>query len=127
MKYLGRKRNAIYFIIFAAIITTATRLYVPVVIGRIVNSIQEKNFNVLSYYIELILILAVISSIATFIVNFGAQYASQHYAYNLRRKFLVASISMVVFESRSPEVLPWKKEISFFVRLSTTFLLRLYA
>ncbi len=99
MKYLGRKRNAIYFIIFAAIITTATRLYVPVVIGRIVNSIQEKNFNVLSYYIELILILAVISSIATFIVNFGAQYASQHYAYNLRRK-VVDSLT--------------KKDISFF-------------
>ena len=86
MKYLGRKRSTIYLIIVAAIMTTATRLYVPVVIGRIVNSIQERNFNVLSYFVELILILAVVSSIATFIVNFGAQYASQHYAYNLKKK-----------------------------------------
>jgi ABC-type multidrug transport system fused ATPase/permease subunit len=93
MSYLGKKKKTIYLLILAAMITTATRLYVPVIIGNIVNAIQSGIYSELDYFIELILLMAVISSLATFVVNFGSQYSSQHYAYNLRKK-VVDSLTM---------------------------------
>ena len=92
LNYLKGKRWIIYLIIFAAAISTATRLYVPIVIGRIIDDLEAKSFNSILPAVLLIMILAVMSAISTFITNFGAQYSSQIYAYNLRKR-LVNSLS----------------------------------
>ncbi len=84
--YLKDKKWVLYLIISFAVLTTATRLYVPIVIGGITDSLVAKNYNLTYIGIEYIIILAIISAISSFVVNFGAQYISQIYAYNLRKK-----------------------------------------
>lgn len=84
--YLKGRKWLIYVIIGFAVVSMATRLYVPVIIGDIVNSLETKNFGQTYLGIEYILILAVFSAISSFVLNFGAQYTSQIYAYNLRQK-----------------------------------------
>ncbi|MHB1440149.1 MAG: ABC transporter ATP-binding protein [Cuniculiplasma sp.] len=85
-EYLKNKKWVIYLIIGFAVLSTATRLLVPIIIGAIIDSLELKNFNAIYLEIEYILILAVLSALASFVVNFGAQYSSQIYAYNLRKK-----------------------------------------
>lgn len=84
--YLKGRKWLIYVIIAFAVVSMATRLYVPIIIGDIVNSLETKNFGQTYLGIEYILILAVFSAISSFVLNFGAQYTSQVYAYNLRQK-----------------------------------------
>ena len=85
-EYLKNKKWIIYLIIAFAILSTATRLLVPIIIGDIINSLESRNFNAIYLEIEYIMLLAVLSAIASFVVNFGAQYTSQIYAYNLRKR-----------------------------------------
>jgi len=85
-EYLKNKKWVIYLIIGFAVLSTATRLLVPIIIGAIIDSLESKNFNAIYLEIEYILLLAVLSAVASFVVNFGAQYSSQIYAYNLRKK-----------------------------------------
>lgn len=84
--YLKGRKWLIYVIIAFAVVSMATRLYVPIIIGGIINSLESKNFSQTYLGIEYILILAVFSAISSFVLNFGAQYTSQIYAYNLRQK-----------------------------------------
>ncbi|MGP6240398.1 ABC transporter ATP-binding protein [Cuniculiplasma sp. SKW4] len=92
LKYLKGKRWIIYVLIITAAISTATRLYVPILIGFIIDSLETKAFGSILPAIELIMLLAVVSAGSTFITNFGSQYSSQIYAYNLRKK-LVGSLT----------------------------------
>ncbi|MGP6207176.1 ABC transporter ATP-binding protein [Cuniculiplasma sp. SKW3] len=92
LKYLKGKRWIIYVLIITAAISTATRLYVPILIGFIIDSLETKAFGSILPAIELIMLLAVVSAVSTFVTNFGSQYSSQIYAYNLRKK-LVGSLT----------------------------------
>ena len=88
LKYLKGKRWIIYILIISAALSTASRLYVPIVIGLIIDSLEAKAFSAILPAIELIMLLAVVSAVSTFITNFGSQYSSQIYAYNLRKKLV---------------------------------------
>jgi ABC-type multidrug transport system fused ATPase/permease subunit len=88
LKYLKGKRWIIYILIISAALSTASRLYVPIVIGLIIDSLEAKAFSAILPAIELIMLLAGVSAVSTFITNFGSQYSSQIYAYNLRKKLV---------------------------------------
>lgn len=92
LKYLKGKRWIIYVLIITAALSTATRLYVPILIGFIIDSLETKAFGSILPAVELIMLLAVVSAVSTFVTNFGSQYSSQIYAYNLRKK-LVGSLT----------------------------------
>ncbi|MFG1555336.1 MAG: ABC transporter ATP-binding protein [Thermoplasmataceae archaeon] len=84
-KYLKGKRWVLYSVISISIITSATRLLIPVLIGDAVSSIQSLNFATLEYFAILILIVSAVSGFFQFFVNYGSQYISQLYAYGMRK------------------------------------------
>ena len=92
LKYLKGKRWIIYVLIITGALSTATRLYVPILIGSIIDALETKAFSSILPAVEMIMILAVVSAVSTFVTNFGSQYSSQVYAYNLRKR-LVASLT----------------------------------
>ena len=83
----------IYLIVVASAGSMATRLLVPIYIGLAVDAIQAYSMTELTTYAVLILFVSVISGILQFSVNYGSQYVSQAYAYNLRKKVFSSLIS----------------------------------
>lgn len=85
LSYLRGKRWVLLVVLSASIITTFSRLLIPVFIGEAVSSIEELKYSGVEYYAILILIVSSISGGVQFIVNYGSQYLSQSYSYNLRK------------------------------------------
>ncbi len=83
-KYISRKKWALYAVIIAAIISTIARLYVPILIGDSVTSIESLNLHGLENFAILIVVVTVISAAFQFIVNYGSQFIGQTYSFNLR-------------------------------------------
>ena len=91
--YLHGKSWVIYLIVAASAGSMATRLLVPIYIGLAVDAVQAYSMTDLTSYAILILFVSVISGFLQFSVNYGSQYVSQTYAYNLRRKVFSYLIS----------------------------------
>jgi len=61
------------------------RLLVPIFFGDAVNSVESTDFAAAEHFVVLILIVSGLSAVASFVVNYGSQYLSQRYAYELRK------------------------------------------
>ncbi|MHB1708797.1 MAG: ABC transporter ATP-binding protein [Thermoplasmataceae archaeon] len=83
-KYISRKKWALYAVITAAVISTIARLYVPILIGDSVTSIENLDLRGLENFAILIVAVTVISAAFQFIVNYGSQFIGQTYSFNLR-------------------------------------------
>ncbi|OWP55560.1 MAG: hypothetical protein B2I17_09285 [Thermoplasmatales archaeon B_DKE] len=83
-KYISRKKWALYAVVTAAIVSTIARLYVPLLIGDSVTSIENLNLAGLENFAILIVIVTAASSVFQFIVNYGSQFLGQTYSFNLR-------------------------------------------
>ncbi|MEM0155892.1 MAG: ABC transporter ATP-binding protein [Thermoplasmataceae archaeon] len=84
LKYLSKNKYAIYVVLGAAIVSTIARLYIPILIGDSVTSIEGLNLPHLEHFAILIVEVSVISGFFQFIVNYGSLYLGQTYSYNLR-------------------------------------------
>jgi ABC-type multidrug transport system fused ATPase/permease subunit len=68
----------------AAIVSTIARLYIPLLIGDSVTSIEGLDFPGLEHFAILIIEVSAISGVFQFFVNYGSLYLGQTYSYNLR-------------------------------------------
>lgn len=84
--YMRGKRWTLISVVTASLIATFFRLLIPIFIGDAVSSIQSLKYSEVEYFAILIFIASSISGGVQFIVNYGSQYVSQYYAYNLRKK-----------------------------------------
>lgn len=84
--YLTGKKWVLAAVISASLVTTFFSLIVPIFIGDAVSSIQNLQYSRVEYYALLIFAASSISGGVQFVVNYGSQYVSQHYAYNLRKR-----------------------------------------
>ena len=85
LAYVRGKRWVLFTVLAASIVATFTRLLVPLYIGDAVSSIQTLQYSGVEADAILIFIVSVVSGGVQFIVNYGSQYISQAYAYNLRK------------------------------------------
>lgn len=85
LSYLKGKRWVLSIVLAASIITTFSRLLIPVFVGDAVSSIEELQYSAVEYYAILILIASSVSGGVQFVVNYGSQYLSQSYSYSLRK------------------------------------------
>lgn len=85
LKYIVRNRFALYAVIGAAIISTVAKLYVPLLIGDSVTSIENLNLPGLENFAIMIVEVTAISGVFQFVVNYGSQFLGQTYSYNLRK------------------------------------------
>lgn len=85
LRYLRDRKWVLAIVIASSIIATLFRLLVPIFIGDAVTSIEEVRFSDVEYYAILIFVVSSVSGGVQFIVNYGSQYISQTYAYNLRK------------------------------------------
>lgn len=83
--YMKGKRWTLLAVISASLIATFFRLLIPIYIGNAVSSIEALRYSDVEYFAFLIFIASSISGGVQFIVNYGSQYVSQYYAYNLRK------------------------------------------
>ncbi len=83
-RYMSSRRWIFVGLMVAAIITTVTRLLVPIYIGDAVSAIQNLNQASTVTFATLIIYVSIAAGITRFGVNYSAQYLSQVYAYNLR-------------------------------------------
>ena len=82
--YLDKKKKYLWAVIAAGFISTVSRMFVPLLIGNAVGSIQAFQYSSVEHFALLIVLASAVSGIMQFIVNYGAQYLSQVYSYNLR-------------------------------------------
>lgn len=68
-----------------AVLSAVFRLLVPIFFGDAVNSVESTDFAAAEHFVVLILIVSGLSAVASFVVNYGSQYLSQRYAYELRK------------------------------------------
>ncbi len=68
-----------------AALSAVFRLLVPIFFGDAVNSVESTDFAAAEHFVVLILIVSGLSAVASFVVNYGSQYLSQRYAYELRK------------------------------------------
>lgn len=85
LHYLRDRKWVLAIVIISSVIATLFRLLVPIFIGDAVTSIQELKYSDVEYYSILIFAVSSVSGGVQFVVNYGSQYISQAYAYNLRR------------------------------------------
>ncbi len=85
LRYLRDRKWVLAIVIVSSVIATLFRLLVPIFIGDAVTSIQKVQYARVEYYSILIFIVSSVSGGVQFIVNYGSQYISQSYAYNLRK------------------------------------------
>jgi ABC-type multidrug transport system fused ATPase/permease subunit len=85
LQYLRDRKWILAIVIVSSVIATLFRLLVPIFIGDAVTSIQKVQYARVEYYSILIFIVSSVSGGVQFIVNYGSQYISQSYAYNLRK------------------------------------------
>lgn len=88
LSFLKNKKFIIGMIIAIALVSTYARLLIPIYIGDSVTSIEGSNVSSLIHYGYLIIAVSALSGFLQFFVNYGAQYTSQFYSYNLRKKLM---------------------------------------
>ena len=88
LSFLKNKKFIIGMIIAIALVSTYARLLIPIYIGDSVTSIEGSNVSALIHYGYLIIAVSALSGFLQFFVNYGSQYTSQFYSYNLRRKLM---------------------------------------
>ena len=85
LRYLRERKWVLAIVIVSSVIATLFRLLVPIFIGDAVTSVEKVQFSNVEYYSILIFVVSSVSGGVQFIVNYGSQYISQTYAYNLRK------------------------------------------
>ena len=88
LSFLKSKRFLIGIIISIAFVSTYARLLIPIYIGDSVTSIEGSNVSSLIHYGFLIIVVSAISGLIQFFVNYGSQYTSQFYSFNLRKTLM---------------------------------------
>ncbi len=88
LSFLRNKKFLIGMIIAMALVSTYARLLVPIYIGDSVTSIEGSDVSSLIHYGYLIIAVSALSGFLQFFINYGSQYTSQSYAYNLRKKLM---------------------------------------
>ncbi len=88
LSFLKNKKFIIGVIIALALVSTYARLLIPIYIGDSVTSIEGSNVSSLIHYGYLIIAVSALSGFLQFFVSYGAQYTSQYYSYNLRKKLM---------------------------------------
>ena len=83
--YLRDRKWILSAVVISSVIATLFRLLVPIYVGDAVTSIQNVQYPMVEYYVLLIFFVSSVSAGVQFIVNYGSQYLSQSYAYNLRK------------------------------------------
>lgn len=83
-KYISAKKWIFIGLLTAAVITTVTRLLIPIYIGDSVSAIEGHNLSQTVSFSLLIIYVSIGAGITRFAVNYSAQYLAQTYAYNLR-------------------------------------------
>ncbi len=91
--YLKGRRWVLAVVLAASLIGTFFRLLIPIFIGDAVSSIQLLKYSDVEYYALLIFASSSISGAVQFVVNYGSQYTSQNYAYNLRNQVFSRLVS----------------------------------
>lgn len=91
--YLKGKRWVLGTVLGASLIGTFFRLLIPIFIGDAVSSIQLLKYSDVEYYAMLIFVASSVSGAVQFVVNYGSQYTSQNYAYNLRNHVFARLVS----------------------------------
>ncbi len=86
--YLKKSGLSFSIVIAAGIISNFTLLLVPVFIGDAVSAVEYGIYSSIPRIALLIVLAYSISAAATFSLNYGGQYISQTYAYNLRKDFV---------------------------------------
>lgn len=86
MEYLKGKQWALATVISTSIIVIFARLLVPIFIGDAVSSIQSLRYSEVEHFAMMIFLVSSVSGGLQFVVNYGSQYVSQNYAYNLRKR-----------------------------------------
>ncbi len=85
LRYLLDRKWILAIVIISSVISTLFRLLVPIYIGDAVTAVQKIQYSDVEYYSLLIFAVSSISGVVQFVVNYGSQYISQAYAYNLRK------------------------------------------
>jgi ABC-type multidrug transport system, ATPase and permease components len=88
LSFLKNKKFIIGVIIALALVSTYARLLIPIYIGDSVTSIEGSNVSSVKHYGYLIIAVSALSGFLQFFVSYGAQYTSQYYSYNLRKKLM---------------------------------------
>ena len=86
--YLKNSALSFSIVIVAGIISNFSLLLVPVFIGEAVTAVEYGIYSSIPHIALLIVLAYTISAVATFSLNYGGQYISQTYAYNLRKDFV---------------------------------------
>ena len=89
--YLKNGRGIFTLVIVAGMVSNFTLLLVPIYIGDAVSALEAGDYSSILHISILIVIAYSISGMVSFIVNYGGQYISQTFAFNLR-KDLVAHL-----------------------------------
>ncbi len=85
LRYLLDRKWILAIVVISSVVSTLFRLLVPIYIGDAVTAIQKIQYSDVEYYSLLIFAVSSISGVVQFVVNYGSQYISQSYAYNLRK------------------------------------------
>jgi ABC-type multidrug transport system fused ATPase/permease subunit len=90
-------------VIAAGIISNFALLLVPVYIGEAVSALEVGYYGDITRYSLLIVSAYSISALFNFIVNYGSQYISQTFAYNLRKDFVshIVKKNFLFFETQT--------------------------
>ncbi len=83
-RYIARRKWVFVGLMAAAVITTVTRLLVPIYIGDSVTAVENTDLASLISFALLIVYVSIASGISRFGVNYSAQFLAQTYSYNLR-------------------------------------------
>lgn len=83
-RYISAKKWVFISLLAVAVVTTVTRLLVPLYIGDAVSQIENGDRGATIYFALLIVYVSIGSGFSRFGVNYSSQYLAQTYAYNLR-------------------------------------------
>lgn len=86
--YLKNSSRIFLIVISAGVVSNFALLLVPVYIGEAVSAVQSGAYSSIPRIGLLIVVAYTISAFVTFILNYGGQYISQTYAFNLRKDFV---------------------------------------
>lgn len=84
LAFLDKRKKYLWIVISAGFISMVSRMFVPLLIGDAVGSLQKLQYSSVEHFALLIVLASAVSGAMQFIVNYGAQYLSQVYSYNLR-------------------------------------------
>ena len=84
LKYLKKERKILYLVAIVSASTAIFRLLVPIYFGDAVTSVEKLDLSSVEYFAILVVVVSALSAVTQFIVNYGSQYLSQRYAFELR-------------------------------------------